>query len=151
MKQKIHVSSCFLGDNVRYNGKAKTLQHPYLTQWLKEGRLVKICPEMSGGLLVPRMPAEIQQHGLIMTQCGTDLTTAFEAGAQKALDLCIKHKLTFALLKESSPSCGSHLIYDGSFSQTKIPGQGVTAALLQKNNIRVFSENEIEQLAMLIN
>jgi uncharacterized protein YbbK (DUF523 family) len=105
---------------------------------------------MSGGLSVPRAPAEIQKSGIIMTQTGENVSEAFQRGAQHALEVCLTHHINFALLKESSPSCGSQFIYDGSFSQKKIPGQGVTAALLKDHDIQVFCENDIEKLAMLI-
>ncbi|MGB0936683.1 MAG: DUF523 domain-containing protein [Colwellia sp.] len=150
MNMKILISSCFLGSNVRYNGKTKKLHHQYISRWLAQGRLVSICPEVSGGLPVPRPPAELQKNGIIMTQKGENVTDAFALGAQHALEICIKNDIAFALLKESSPSCGSHNIYDGSFSKTKILGEGVTASLLKKHHIQVFSENEIEKLAMII-
>ena len=78
------------------------------------------------------------------------MTCEFELGAKQALDLCIKHKICFALLKESSPSCGSKFIYDGSFTGNKITGQGVTTQLLRLHDIKVFSELTITQLAKAI-
>jgi uncharacterized protein YbbK (DUF523 family) len=55
-----------------------------------------------------------------------------------------------AVLKEKSPSCGVHQVYDGTFSSTLTPGAGVTAALLAANNIRVFSELELETVEQLL-
>jgi len=145
--EKILISSCFLGANVRYNAKIKPLSHPLITLWQKQQRLVSICPETSGGLSTPRPAAEIQKKGLIITATGTNVSQAFQRGAQQALQLCLQHKIKFALLKESSPSCGSSVIYDGSFTNKKVAGQGLTTQLLRKYNIKIFSENTIEQLA----
>ncbi|WP_440876929.1 DUF523 domain-containing protein [Thalassotalea sp. PLHSN55] len=146
--EKILISSCFLGARVRYNAELKPLLHPLIDKWQKEGRFVAICPEVSGGLPTPRAPAEMQpQSQLIFTNKGEDVTAYFNQGAQLALDLCRQHHIRFALLKESSPSCGSGKIYDGSFSQKKIAGQGVTSALLLKHGIEVFSEETIEELS----
>lgn len=148
---KIFISACLLGENVRYDGKHQKLSEKIILQWRKEGRLVGGCPECLGGLPVPRDPAEIDSNSKqVITVNGENVTLPFMTGAQKALDLCEKENIKFALLKESSPSCGSNNIYDGSFSKRKITGEGVTAALLTKNGIRVFSESTINELAQLI-
>lgn len=149
---KILVSACFLGDRVRYNGIVKTLEDKLLLQWQQQGRLISICPEVISGLAVPRPPAEINQTTKqVMTIDSVDVTEQFNEGAQKALLLCQRHNISFALLKESSPSCGSSSLYDGTFSQQKIKGEGVTTQLLRKNNIEVYSEVTIELLAKRIN
>lgn len=144
---KILVSECLIGKPVRYDGQSKPIEHPLISQWRRENRLVAICPEMSGGLPTPRPPAEIQAMGKVITMTGVDVTLAFELGAQNALAMCIKHDIKFALLKESSPSCGSRFVYDGSFSGKKIKGMGMTATLLSQNGIRVFSEDALEELS----
>jgi uncharacterized protein YbbK (DUF523 family) len=151
MFDKILISRCFLGDNVRYNSEVKTLVHPLISLWQQEKRFISICPEVSGGLVVPREPAEIQQSSNeVITKVGINVSTQFNLGAQQALKLCLQHNIRFALLKESSPSCGSTLIYDGSFTKNKILGQGITSQLLTQNNINVFSENNLEALAELL-
>jgi len=150
MYEKILVSACFLGQKVRYDGQAKTLLHPLLVQWKQEQRLISICPEITGGLAVPRAAAEIQEKKVI-TCDGDDVTQQFMSGAKQALALCQQHNIRFALLKESSPSCGSQTIYDGTFSERKIKGQGVCSQLLRQNGIQVFSELTIDQLAVLLN
>lgn len=151
MLDKILISQCFLGDKVRYNGQEKRLDHSLISLWQSENRLVGICPEVRGGLSVPREPAEQNQisHNVI-TRSGLDVTEQFNKGAQLSLDLCKKHHIRFAILKESSPSCGSNLIYDGSFSNKKIPGQGVTSKLLIQSGIKVFSEHNLEDLVKLL-
>ena len=150
--QRILISACFLGENVRYNGIIKSLEHHLIKQWQNENRLVPICPEVIGGLSTPRAPAEYnRQYGKVITMTGIDVSSAFELGAKKALELCQKHQIKIALLKEYSPSCGSNMIYDGSFSQRKIIGSGVTTTLLRKNKIRVYSEENIDLLLEELN
>lgn len=147
--EKILISSCFLGNKVRYDGGANLLVNSTLKRWQNEQRFVVVCPELAGGLMVPRAPAELQFSGkriAVKTITGEDVTPAFERGAKQALLLCHKHNIRYALLKESSPSCGSSTIYNGEFSQQKIPGQGITAAMLRANGIKVFSELNLSAL-----
>ena len=148
---KILLSRCFLGDNVRYNNERIPLTSPLIEQWLKEKRIIAICPEVAGGLPVLREPAEKQPNSeKVITISGFNVDKQFNDGAKQALALCKEHNIRFAVLKESSPSCGSTLIYDGSFTNKKIAGQGVTTTLLTQAGIRVFSENNILELAKLI-
>lgn len=151
MFDKILISRCFLGDNVRYNSKVSTLVHPLIALWQQQQRLISICPEVSGGLSVPREPAEIQKSSSeVITKSGINVNAQFNLGAQQALILCQLHNIRFALLKESSPSCGSTFIYDGSFTKNKVLGQGVTSQLLAQHNINIFSENQLEKLEKLL-
>jgi uncharacterized protein YbbK (DUF523 family) len=83
----------------------------------------------------PISPAEIIQ-GRVVTNLGEDVTEQFQTGANIALELCKKNQVRFALLKESSPSCGRNTIYDGKHRGVKIEGLGLTAALLIKNGIQ---------------
>lgn len=151
MIDKILVSSCLLGENVRYNSEKIPLRHPLLRLWQQQNRIIAICPEVSGGLPVPREAAEQQLgNNSILTVSGIDVTTQFNLGAKQALSLCLKHNIRFAVLKESSPSCGSTRIYDGSFTNKKIIGQGLTTKLLMQNGIQVFSENNLQELENLL-
>ena len=151
MLDKILISRCFLGENVRYNSKVMKLNHPLLTLWQQPDRFIAICPEVAGGLPVPREAAEQQlSKNSVMTKSGLDVSEQFLFGAKQALALCQRHHIRFALLKESSPSCGSTLIYDGSFSHKKIAGQGVTSQLLTQAGINVFSEHNLETLSNLL-
>ncbi len=150
---KILISGCLLGLEVRYDKKIQPVENKNILKWQREGRLVVVCPEVSGGLLVPRPPAEIvggsgeqvlNGGACIMNVAGEDVTHAFIRGAGAALDLARRFDIRLAILKEKSPSCGSTAVYDGTFSGKRIPGQGVTAALLRRNGIRVFSEKEVD-------
>ncbi len=151
MFDKILISRCFLGEKVRYNSEILPLKHHLLTLWQQQNRFIAICPEVSGGLPVPRDPAEQQPNSeKVITISGVDVSAQFNLGATQALALCQQNNIRFALLKESSPSCGSTLIYDGSFSNKKILGQGVTSRMLVQEGIRVFSQNNLEDLAALL-
>ena len=142
---KILISACLMGENVRYNGKNSKKSSGIIQKWREDDRLVVLCPEVAGGLSVPRLPAEVQPDGRIINIEAEDVTAAFQQGAEKALSLCREHDIRIAILKEGSPSCGSSLINDGHFSSTKILGQGVTTQLLEEHGIFVFSENELDQ------
>ena len=98
-----------------------------------------------GGLSTSRNPSEILNDKVISSK-GDDVTNNFFDGANKALDIVKKENISKALLKEGSPSCGSNYIYDGSFTKTKINGMGFTARLLKNNNIKIYTEDEIELL-----
>jgi uncharacterized protein YbbK (DUF523 family) len=153
---KILVSMCVLGHPVRYNGSAKTAAHETLARWQREGRLVPVCPELAGGLSVPRPPAEIADGGSgqrvlsgaarIVDVHGTDVTAPFVDGARTALALARAHDCRYAILADGSPSCGSSFIYDGSFAGRRHAGAGVTAALLRQHGIEVFADTEIDAL-----
>ena len=151
--KKILVSACLLGDPVRYDGRSKALDNSDLDALLAQDRIVSFCPEIAGGLPVPRAAAEIQAadgnaviagQAEVRTEDGTDVTDYFLAGAQQALALCRKHDITVAVLTESSPSCGSSQVYDGSFKRTATPGSGVTTALLRQHGITVFNQHQLE-------
>ena len=146
----ILVSSCLLGECTKYSG-GHNLHTFFETK--REG-IISVCPEVMGGLDTPRPPAEILGgsgadviEGVckVCSKVGTDVTAEFVRGAQAALALAKEHRVEYAVLKESSPSCGSHTIYDGTFSGVKRAGEGVTASLLRANGITVYSEKELTE------
>lgn len=142
---KILVSACLLGAPVRHDGGDRRISDPRLQRWRLEGRLISICPEEMGGLGTPRPAAEIRGRR-VMASTGADVTDAFRRGAEAALARARRYRCRFALLKEGSPSCGVRLVHDGTFSNRKIAGRGVTTDLLEANGIRTFSEAEIDAL-----
>jgi uncharacterized protein YbbK (DUF523 family) len=143
---RVLVSACLLGERVRYDGRDAAAHDDVLARWSAEGRIVRFCPELAGGLAVPRPPAEIRGASVV-TADGTDVTAALVAGAERALEAARTNGVRLAVLKEDSPSCGSTHVYDGTFSGTRVAGQGVTAALLETNGIRVFSQRTIAEAA----
>ena len=153
--ESVLVSACLLGEQVRYNGGDKRCGHPVLLRWLREGRVVSVCPEVAGGLPVPRPPAEIADgaggmgvlQGAVRVKdaTGFDVTGQFRQGAELALQSAQSRWIRVAVLKEGSPSCGSGHTYDGSFTGRQVPLPGVTAARLREAGVQVFSETQLEQ------
>ncbi|MGE7959817.1 DUF523 domain-containing protein [Pseudomonas sp. NPDC089530] len=152
---KVLVSRCLLGHPVRYDGAASG-PFDLLASWQAEGRVVALCPEVAGGLPTPRAAAEIPggQGGEVLdglaqviTTEGEDVSAEFLSGARQALELVRQHQIRIAVLKANSPSCGNLLTYDGSFSGVKVSGEGVTAALLKRAGVQVFSELQLAEAA----
>ena len=127
--------------------------------WLKKGKIAVICPEVSGGLPVPRLPAQIvgahsgegvwKNEAKVINNQGDDVTRCFIKGAKNALSLVHKYKIKVAILKEHSPSCATHTVHDGTFTGMKKRGLGVTASLLKQAGVTVFSEKQLDE-AMLM-
>jgi uncharacterized protein YbbK (DUF523 family) len=154
---KILISACLLGDRVRYDGQSKLLTSDTLETLISQQRVIKFCPEIAGGLPVPRPAAEIVggdgndvliNRANVLTGDGQDVSNHFIEGAQQALALCRKHNISVVILTETSPSCGSQQIYDGSFSRKVRAGDGVTSALLKQHDIQVFDQHQLEQAFM---
>ncbi|MGE0453490.1 MAG: DUF523 domain-containing protein [Vicinamibacteria bacterium] len=153
---RVLVSACLLGEKVRYDGADAAFGSRVLGDWLSEGRVVAFCPEVAGGLGVPRPAAEIRGSGgnsvldgtgRVLTRDGDDVTGAFVRGAELALQMARSQGVGLAILKEGSPSCGSSFIHDGSFTGQRKIAHGVTSALLERHGIRVFSEARLDEAA----
>lgn len=142
---KILISACLLGERVRYDAKINKVEDALIGRWQVQGLLLPVCPEVCGGLATPRPPAEILADGSVRTEAGQDVSEAFQAGAQKTLQLALEHNIQIAILTERSPSCGSSQIYNGRFERSLIAGQGVTTQLLRENGIQVFNQFELER------
>ena len=141
--EKILISACLVGDKTKYDGTSNKDKNPFLEQLLEKYELVPFCPEVVGGLSIPRTPSE-RKKDQVYNKKGENVTKYFLEGAEKALDVCLYLGIRVAILKEASPSCGVHEIYNGRFNNVKMPGVGVTTELLKRKGIRVISENEIE-------
>jgi uncharacterized protein YbbK (DUF523 family) len=146
----ILVSECLLGGRiVRYDGKGCALVDPAFLAWAREGRLVPVCPEVCGGLPVPRI--EAQRVGCrVLDRTGRDVTAEYEKGAQEAVRLAKMFDVAFAVLKQGSPSCGSRRIHDGAFSGRMIDGQGLAAERLRSEGFLVFGDDELEAARALL-
>ena len=131
---KILVSACLLGENCKYNGGNN--RNPELLRLLSGHTVIPVCPEVLGGLPVPRVPAEIV-NGTVMNREGLSVDAAFRHGAEKALEIAEQEQPDWIILQSRSPSCGVKEIYDGSFSGRRIPGHGVFAGLALKAGFRV--------------
>ncbi|MBU3014794.1 DUF523 domain-containing protein [Poseidonibacter lekithochrous] len=159
---KVLISSCLLGEDVRYDGNNSSIamgssftfsQKEIFMDILCDNEIYSFCPEVSGGLGTPRLPAEIvstTKPFKVETNNEEDVTIPFLIGAKNALDICKDDDIKVALLKSKSPSCGNIEIYDGTFSNTLVEGQGLTARLLDENGIKVFNETQLEDLKKFI-
>ena len=143
MKEKILVSACLLGEHCRFDGAAKP--SPAVLALAARYDLVPICPEVAGGLPTPRVPSEIV-GGRVINRAGEDVTAAFVRGAMAAVEAARKYAVRWAVLKARSPSCGRDTVYDGTFSGALTPGDGVTAGALRAAGVRIYTEEEAEQL-----
>ena len=138
------VSACLAGINCRYDGKNSL--NAFVAELVKRGEAVPVCPEQLGGAPTPRIPCEITvcESGAVkvLSKDGRDMTQTFVKGAEKVLAIAKANRATKAILKSNSPSCGCGYVYDGTFTGTKIPGNGLTAQLLIDNGIEVMTEKE---------
>ncbi len=135
------VSSCLLGENCKYNGSNNLNKSIKSLADAGFFNAISFCPELAGGLTVPRLPSEIIGDRVI-NSAGVDLTVKFNAGAKEALNTCRIHNIKYGILKERSPSCGVRAIYDGTFSGRTINECGITSKLLRQNKIVLFSEED---------
>jgi uncharacterized protein YbbK (DUF523 family) len=156
--EKVLISSCLLGNPVRYNGQDAKVESEIINKWLAEGRAISVCPEL---FAIPRPPAEIigangyavlDGFAVVLDDRGSDITRQYVAGAQEVLSVAQRIGARVAVLKDGSPSCGRTYIYNGQFRGVMKRGEaGVTSALLQRNGVAVFSEHQIlEAQARLI-
>ena len=143
--EKLLISACLAGENCKYSGGNNFIGETALASLGDKYELVSACPEVMGGLSVPRIPCE-RIGARVMNERGEDVTAQFKAGAELTADICERRGIKKALLKEKSPSCGSGRIYDGTFSHTVIAGDGVTAQRLRALGIALYGESEIEKL-----
>ena len=139
------VSACLLGENVKYSGGNNFTE--VVVEFLKDKEFISVCPEVLGGLTIPREPCE-RLCDRVINKSGLDVTEAFHKGAERCLEGVLEkaspEDVEGAILKARSPSCGSGVIYDGTFSGVKIPGDGVFAELLKAKGIRVMTELDFE-------
>ena len=139
----ILISACLAGVNCKYSGDNN--YNEKIVELLKKGDAILVCPEQMGGLPTPRIGAEIKVidgKRYVFMKDGTDVTNQFEKGAKETLEIAKKVNATKAILKSRSPSCGVDIIYDGTFTKTKIDGDGVTAKLLRENGVEVISSDD---------
>ena len=143
--EKILISACLLGFECKYCGGSNKLPEQQLAALRERFRLIPVCPETAGGLPTPRDPSERLGDKVVSNQ-GRDVTAQYQKGAETALTLARRYGCKAALLKEKSPSCGSGQIYDGSFTGTLVPGDGVAAEELKKEGLIVFGESDTDLL-----
>ena len=136
---KIMVSACLLGENCKYNGGNNL--NPELLRLLSGHTVIPVCPEVLGGLPVPRIPAEIVD-GTVINREGVSVDAAFRRGAGKALEIAATEQPDLVILQPRSPSCGAGQIYDGTFSGTLVRGKGVFAEMAVNAGFRVMDAED---------
>ncbi|MHB8511951.1 MAG: 2-thiouracil desulfurase family protein [Actinomycetota bacterium] len=145
------LSACLAGVECTYKGESKTKK--WAIELVASGRAVLVCPEVAGGLGIPRPESEVRNgvgadvidgKARVISAEDVDVTDAYLRGARSAVDAATRTGAQLAVLKARSPSCGCGLIYDGTFSGTLREGDGVTAAALKRSGLNVVSDEEIE-------
>lgn len=136
---KVLVSACLLGDNCKYSGGNNFNQA--IVDFLKDKEVIKVCPELLGGLPTPRKPAEIVNN-VVKTQDGESFDDAFRMGVEKVLAMIADEDIEYAILQARSPSCGTKQIYDGTFTKTLIDGQGLLARALAQKGIKLIDSSD---------
>ena len=143
--QNVLISACLLGVDCKYNGSNNKLDDEIIHSLKEKYNLIPVCPEIMGGMPTPRNPVEITD-GKVFDNDGVEFTKEFEKGSEEVVKLAKLYDATIAILKENSPSCGSNYIYDGTFNHQKIKGMGIAAHKLSKENIKLFSEENVKIL-----
>ena len=139
---KIMVSACLLGENCKYSGGNNYSER--VAAFIEGHTVIPVCPEVLGGLSVPRVPAELV-NGAAVTRDGRSVDREYRLGAERALEIARREQPDVIVLQSRSPSCGVRQIYDGTFTGTKIPGQGVFAALALREGFRVMDAEELKE------
>ena len=137
---KIMVSACLLGEDCKYNGGNN--RNEELIRLLSGHTVIPVCPEVLGGLPVPRVPAEIV-GGVVTNREGESVDEAFRKGASLALVIAMRERPDRIILQSRSPSCGVKQIYDGTFSGKLVPGMGVFAEMAKKAGFRVVDVEDL--------
>ena len=139
---KYAVSKCLCGYNCKYNGGNNLKE--FIKVLEQNNEIITICPEVLGGLPIPRIPFELKGNRAINKE-GLDITDMVINGCVKALNIIKENGITKVILKENSPTCGVNYIYDGTFTHTKIKGMGLLTRMLKENNIKVISDVDFNE------
>lgn len=140
---RVLVSACLVGENCKYNGGNN--YNEQVVEFLKGKEVVLICPELLAGFGAPRNSCEIV-NGRVFDNQGNDLDEAFREGVRISLQKIQDDAIDLAILQPRSPTCGVHQIYDGTFTGKLISGQGVFAAELIKNGMRVIEPSDLPNI-----
>lgn len=143
MNVKVIVSACLLGENTKYNGSNN--KNEELLKLLKGHEIISVCPEVFGGLPIPRYPAEIRDSKVINSH-HEDVTNEYIKGANFSLKKALDNNAKLAILQSRSPSCGYLKIYNGTFSKKLIDGNGIFVQFLLKNNIEVIDVSDMKKI-----
>jgi len=140
------VSACLAGIDCTYEGRNNL--NPVIKKMIEDSIAIPVCPEVLGGLGIPRENSEIiggdgsdvlKGKAAVITISGKDVTRNFIKGAKAVLAIAKKYRIKKAILKPNSPACGLRRIYDGTFAKRLKNGSGVAASLLRKKGIKVYN------------
>jgi uncharacterized protein YbbK (DUF523 family) len=133
------VSACLLGFPCRHDGRDK--RDESVLERIRDDEVIPICPEVAGGLGIPRPPAW-HESGRVVDALGKDVTAQFDDGARQAVDAAREHGARFAILKQNSPSCGTRMT---GTARGRAPGRGRTAQALAEAGLEIRGEDELER------
>lgn len=139
---KIAVSACLLGHDCKYNGGNNRSQK--VLDYIKGHEVIPVCPEVAGGLPVPRVPVELK-NGRAINRNSEDVTEFFLRGVELTMEKLADQNIDLAILQPRSPSCGCKQIYDGTFSKTLIDGKGMFAQALSDADIPLMDGDDVPE------
>ncbi|HEY0215389.1 MAG TPA: DUF523 domain-containing protein [Cellulomonas sp.] len=148
----VFASGCLGLARLRYDGRSVPVDSPVWQEWEVEGRLVQFCPEVAAGMPVPREPAEIvggtaadvlAGRARVLGRSGADQTAVFLRAAELGLAQIRALRPALAVLVDRSPSCGSSVVYDGTFTGTRVAGRGLSAELLHREGVPIFTPESL--------
>ena len=137
---KIAVSACLLGHDCKYNGGNNRSQK--VLDYIEGHEVIPVCPEVTGGRPVPRIPVELK-NGRAINRDGEDVTEFFQKGVKLTMEKM--QDIDLAILQPRSPSCGCKQIYDGSFTKTLIAGKGMFAQALAETGIPMMDGDDVPE------
>ena len=155
-KEFILVSACLLGKHCRYDGDHRKSDDVASSVALAEDKglqIIAFCPE-SQVFGIPRPPCMIYNGdgqdvlkgtAQVLDKNNKKITQGLIKGAELALSQVKKYRITQAIMKEKSPSCGVRHVYNGNTGKL-VSGMGVTSALLQSNGVELFSELDCQNV-----
>ena len=138
---KIAVSACLLGENCKYSGGNN--KNEAVLKFVEGKEVIPVCPEVAGGLPTPRVPVELV-NGMAINRDGVNVDKEFRLGVERILNKLENEDIELVILQPRSPSCGTKQIYDGTFTGTLIPGQGMFAKALIEKGYKVVEPDELE-------
>ena len=130
---RIGISSCLLGQEVRYDGGHK--YDPSLTGLFGEPvEWVPICPEVEAGFGTPREPVQLVRVAgdvrLLTVMTRRDLTGDLDSFAMRRVAAIAAEHLSGYILKADSPSCGLEGVKVYEHDAFERTGRGRFAAAL---------------------
>ena len=137
---KIAVSACLLGENCKYSGGNN--RNEKVLAFVKDKEVITVCPEVAGGLPTPRVPVELV-NGVAINRDGVNVDKEFHLGVERILKKLSGEEIDLVILQPRSPSCGTKHIYDGTFTGTLKPGQGMFAKTLMEKGYKVVEPDEL--------